>query len=100
MIPKFKEVLLVDELEGHKVRDALKTLNELVHHQVSTKISYSKCCHHVPYVDVNVLQETSDMMIESEILQITAGLLKHVDGEVREQAALLLGAFALSAIGR
>jgi len=77
MIPKFKEVLLVDELEGHKVRDALKTLNELVHHQ-----------------------ETSDMMIESEILQITAGLLKHVDGEVREQAALLLGAFALSAIGR
>ena len=35
MIPKFKEVLLVDDLESEKVRDALKTLNELVHHQVS-----------------------------------------------------------------
>ena len=35
MIPKFKEVLLNDELEPEKLRDALKTLNENVHHQVS-----------------------------------------------------------------
>ena len=35
MIPKFKEVLLNEELEPEKLRDALKTLNENVHHQVS-----------------------------------------------------------------
>ena len=35
MIPKFKDVLLNDELEAEKVRDALKTLNECVSHQVS-----------------------------------------------------------------
>jgi hypothetical protein len=40
------------------------------------------------------------MMIEQEILQIAAELLKHEDGEVREQAALLQGSFALSGIGR
>jgi len=32
MIPKFKEVLCVEELDHSKCRDALKTLNELVHH--------------------------------------------------------------------
>jgi hypothetical protein len=31
-IEKFKEVLLQPELESIKCRDALKTLNELVHH--------------------------------------------------------------------
>lgn len=54
MIPKFKEVLCVEELDHSKCRDALKTLNELVHHQ-----------------------ETMDKMIEAELLQITSLLLKH-----------------------
>ena len=36
MIPKFKDILQNDELEPEKLRDALKTLNENVHHQVST----------------------------------------------------------------
>jgi len=54
MIPKFKEVLCVEELDNFKCRDALKTLNELVHHQ-----------------------ETMDKMIEAELLQITSLLLKH-----------------------
>lgn len=40
------------------------------------------------------------MMIHQEILPITAELLKCQDPEVREQAALLLGSFALSVIGR
>ena len=40
------------------------------------------------------------MMIDQEILQIAAELLKHEDPEVREQAALLQGSFALSGIGR
>jgi HEAT repeat protein len=39
-------------------------------------------------------------MIDNEILPITAELLKREQPEVREQAALLLGSFALSAIGR
>lgn len=77
MIPKFKEVLCVEELDPARVRDALKTLNELVHHQ-----------------------ETADKMIEAEILQITANLLLHESGEVREQAALLLAEFAHSHMGR
>ena len=40
------------------------------------------------------------MMIDQGILQIAAELLKHEDAEVREQAALLEGSFALSGIGR
>ena len=39
-------------------------------------------------------------MIEEEILLQTAKLLKNKSWEVREQSALLLSAFALSAIGR
>ena len=39
-------------------------------------------------------------MIDAEILPITAELLKSEEAEVREQAALLIGSFALSAIGR
>ena len=39
-------------------------------------------------------------MIDAEILPITSELLKSEEAEVREQAALLLGSFALSAIGR
>ncbi len=39
-------------------------------------------------------------MISQEILQIASDLLKHEDAEVREQAALLEGSFALSGIGR
>ena len=31
-IEKFKEVLLQTDLEAYKCRDALKTLNELIHH--------------------------------------------------------------------
>ena len=31
-IEKFKEVLLQTDLEASKCRDALKTLNELIHH--------------------------------------------------------------------
>ena len=42
----------------------------------------------------------SDMMIDQEILGIAAELLRHEDPEVREQAALLEGSFALSFIGR
>ena len=36
MIAKFKDVLLNEELEPERLRDALKTLNEQVHHQVSS----------------------------------------------------------------
>lgn len=32
MISKFREVLLNEELEPERLRDALKTLNEQVHH--------------------------------------------------------------------
>ena len=39
-------------------------------------------------------------MIDAEILPITSELLKSEEAEVREQAARLLGSFALSAIGR
>ena len=39
-------------------------------------------------------------MIDAEILTITAELLKSEEAEVREQSALLLGSFALSAIAR
>lgn len=39
-------------------------------------------------------------MIDAEILTITSELLKSEEAEVREQSALLLGSFALSAIGR
>jgi hypothetical protein len=77
MIPKFKEVLLVEDLEHEIIRDALKTLNELVHEP-----------------------EICDAMIEQGILEIVASLLKSPEGAVREQSALLLGNFALSAIGR
>jgi hypothetical protein len=35
MISKFKDVLVNEELEPERTRDALKTLNEQVHHQVS-----------------------------------------------------------------
>ncbi len=35
MVYKFKEVLEVRELDPQLIRDAIKTLNELVHHQVS-----------------------------------------------------------------
>ena len=34
-VHKFKEVLEVSEMDPDLVRDALKTLNEMVHHQVS-----------------------------------------------------------------
>jgi hypothetical protein len=35
MVDKFKDVLEVRELDPMLIRDGLKTLNELVHHQVS-----------------------------------------------------------------
>lgn len=77
MVHKFREVLSNEEQDPELICDALKTLNELVHHQ-----------------------ETCDQMIDNEILPITSELLKREQPEVREQAALLLGSFALSAIGR
>jgi HEAT repeat protein len=40
------------------------------------------------------------MMIEIGHLEIVGSLMKSQDAEVREQAALLLGKFAISAIGR
>ena len=76
-IPKFREVLEQENLDHSKCRDALKTLNEYVHHQ-----------------------ETRDMMIDQELLVIAAGLLKHTSWEVREQAAILLSSFALAKRGR
>lgn len=39
-------------------------------------------------------------MIDAEIMPITSELLKCPEWQVRQQAALLLGSFALSAIGR
>lgn len=54
MIPKFREVLILEELEHDKCRDALKTLNELVHQP-----------------------EIMDKMIDFELLQISATLLRH-----------------------
>jgi len=70
-IEKFKEVLLQQELAADKCRDALKTLNELIHHQ-----------------------ETADQMIDSDLIAITSALMKHRNEEVREQAALLIGSFS------
>lgn len=70
-ISKFKEVLLQTELAAPKCRDALKTLNELIHHQ-----------------------ETADQMIDEDLIAIVSALLKHRNEEVREQAALLIGNFS------
>lgn len=36
------------------------------------------------------------MMLDEEILHLASNLLKYEDAEVREQAALLLSAFAVS----
>ena len=71
-IEKFKEVLLQEGLEASKCRDALKTLNELIHNQ-----------------------ETADQMIDNDIIAITSALMRHRDQEVREQAALLIGQFSI-----
>ena len=73
MIPKFREVLILDELEPDRCRDALKTLNELVYQP-----------------------EILDKMIDYDLLQIAANLLRHPHWEVREQSALLLSSFAVS----
>ena len=43
MISKFKEVLLNEELESDRLRDALKTLNEQVHHQVCCESAVHNC---------------------------------------------------------
>jgi hypothetical protein len=72
-LAKFQEVLLYPDLDSKKRRDALKTLNEMV-------------CH----------QETLDEMIDYEILEQSSNLLNDDDWEVREQAALLISAFAYS----
>ena len=71
-IEKFKEVLLQEGLEPTKCRDALKTLNELIHNQ-----------------------ETADQMVDNDIIAITSALMRHKDKQVREQAALLISQFAL-----
>ena len=90
MIPKFRDVLSnSDEMDPEIIANCLKTLNELVHHQVSP----------AQYLTI-MLQETADMKIDADILQLTAQLLKYEDAEVREQASLLLGSFALSFNGR
>jgi len=50
MIPKFRDVLSnSDEMDPEIIANCLKTLNELVHHQ-----------------------ETADMKIDADILQLTA----------------------------
>ena len=61
MMPKFREVLIQPDLEHENCRDALKTLNELVHQQ-----------------------EIMDVMIDQDLLQIAANLMKHSNWEVRE----------------
>ena len=71
-IQKFKEVLLQQDLEASKCRDALKTLNELIHNQ-----------------------ETADQMIDHDLIAIVSALMKHRNEEVREQSALLIGQFSL-----
>lgn len=73
MIPKFREVLIQQDLDHSRCRDALKTLNELVHQP-----------------------EIMDKMIDYDLLQIASNLLKHPSWEVREQSAILLSSFALS----
>lgn len=70
-IPKFMDVLLQPDLDHVKCSDALKTLNELAHHH-----------------------ETMDKMIDHQMLETVANLLKHPDWQVREQSALLLAQFA------
>jgi hypothetical protein len=52
-VEKFREVLLVDDIELDLVRDALKTLNEMIHHV-----------------------ETADVMVDQGIMEIMSGLLK------------------------
>lgn len=89
MIPKFRDVLSnSDEMDPEIIANCLKTLNEQVHHQVSSN-------HYL-----TIVQETADMMLDADILQLTAQLLKYEDTQVREQASLLLGSFALSFNGR
>jgi hypothetical protein len=73
MIPKFREVLILQDLEHDRCRDALKTLNEVVHQP-----------------------EIMDKMIDYDLLQIAASLLRHPNWEVRQQSAILLSSFALS----
>ena len=70
-ISKFKEVLLQTDLDAGKCRDALMTLNELIHHQ-----------------------ETADQMIDQDLIAIVSAILKHKNEEVREQAARLIGSFS------
>ena len=76
-IEKFREVLLTDDIDLDLVRDALKTLNGLIHHV-----------------------ETADVMVDQGIMEIMSGLLKSQSHEVREQAAYLCASFALGAIAR
>ena len=63
-ISKFKDVLLVEDLQEDLLRDALKTLNEIVFHQ-----------------------ETADKMIEEGILEIVPSLLKNPNQQVQEESA-------------
>ena len=72
-LEKFKEVLTFKDLNSKKRRDALKSLNEMV-------------CH----------QETTDQMLDYEILEHASNLLNDNDWEVREQSALLIAAFTFS----
>ena len=65
-------MLLQQDLESSKCRDALKTLNELIHNQ-----------------------ETADQMIDHDLIAIVSALMKHRNEEVREQSALLIGQFSL-----
>lgn len=73
MIPKFREVLILSDLEFDRCRDALKTLNEFV-----------------------TQPEMVDKMIDYDMLQIAANLLRHPSWQVREQSAILLSNFSLS----
>jgi hypothetical protein len=66
-------VLILSDLVFERCRDALKTLNEFVKQP-----------------------EMVDKMIDYDLLQIAANLLRHPSWEVRQQAAILLSNFALS----
>jgi hypothetical protein len=68
---------MVEDIDPDLIRDALKTLNEIIHHV-----------------------ETADTMVDQGIMEIVAGLLKSPNDEVREQAAILCSSFGIGAIAR
>ncbi|CAD8171232.1 unnamed protein product [Paramecium pentaurelia] len=76
-IPKLIEILLMENIEAFKYRDALITLNEMVDHQ-----------------------EMKDQMISQGVVGIASAYLHHKDIQIRKQAVILLGCLVSIMRGR